>query len=77
MYSKGVYTTKLTSLITFFKRGPCGLLCCRVATTAESSRVKQRGLAPGTGARSKAPAVVAPKELGGVAPWSREEEPDM
>ena len=26
-----IFYTKLTSLITFFKRGPCGLLCCRVA----------------------------------------------
>jgi hypothetical protein len=34
------WQTKLTSLITFFKRGPCGLLCCRVATQPIKDRVK-------------------------------------
>ena len=77
-----VYTTKLTSLITFFKR-----LQRQGDRDAERQRegphfitwIQERGLAPGTGARATAPAVAAlPAPTGGAgcaAPWSREEEP--
>ena len=59
-----VYTTKLTSLITFFKR-----LQRQGDRDAERQRegphfitwIQERGLAPGTGARATAPAVAAPQ----------------